>query len=202
MKSKTKVIFWDFDGVLINSNNIRDLGFEKVLVQYPKEQVDKLMHFHRKNGGLSRYVKFRYFFEDVRNEAVTEYEIAIWAERFSVIMKSLLSNTNLLIKETLNFVKENQENYIMHITSGSDQNELRYLCESLEINHLFTSIHGSPTPKKQLIQELISSNSYNTKECIIIGDSINDYEAAQFNSISFMSYNNDSLNKFTTLKLF
>lgn len=56
-------------------------------------------------------------------------------------MKELLVNPELLIEETLNFVKENQGKFIKHITSGPDQNELRFLCKSMGIDHLFTSIH-------------------------------------------------------------
>ena len=90
-----KVIFWDFDGVLMDSNAVRDLGFERVLSAFPKEQVDQLLAFHQANGGLSRYVKFRYFFENIRGEPITEEEILVWAERFSGIMKELPKQVKL-----------------------------------------------------------------------------------------------------------
>jgi phosphoglycolate phosphatase-like HAD superfamily hydrolase len=186
-----KVIFWDFDGVLMDSNAVRDIGFEKVLSHYPVDQVEQLLTFHKANGGLSRYVKFRYFFEKIRNEAVTEEQIAVLASRFSIIMKDLLLNEDLLISESLDFVKRNQVKYIMHITSGSDQEELRYLCESLQIAHLFESIHGSPKAKKIWIKELIELHDYSRGECVLIGDSINDWEAADTNDILFMAYNSD-----------
>jgi len=197
-----KVIFWDFDGVLMDSNAVRDLGFERVLADFPPEQVAQLLAFHRANGGLSRYVKFRYFFEEVRNESINDAEIMEWASRFSVIMKSLLVNPALLIPETLAFVKENYANYTMHITSGSDQDELRYLCQSMDIDQWFTSIHGSPKPKKQWIAELIEMHGYDTQQCLLIGDAHNDYEAAQYNGIAFMSYNNPTLDRFSNVKLF
>ena len=60
-----KTIFWDFDGVILNSNNIRTKGFRKVLSLYPKTKVDELINFHIANGGLSRYFKFRYFYEEI-----------------------------------------------------------------------------------------------------------------------------------------
>jgi HAD superfamily hydrolase (TIGR01549 family) len=184
-----KVIFWDFDGVVMDSNAVRDIGFERVLSEFPKEQVDQLLAFHQANGGLSRYVKFRYFFEEIRNESITDDEILIWAEQFSLIMKELLVNPKLLIDETLNFVKENQGKYIMFITSGSDQNELRYLCQSMGIDHLFTSIHGSPKPKKEWVKELIDMHGYKKEECVLIGDSYNDFEAAEYSNIHFMAFN-------------
>lgn len=188
-----KVILWDFDGVIINSDEVRNSGFEKVLADYPKEQVDQLMQFHRKNGGLSRYVKFRFFFEEVLKQSVTEAEIQKLADSFSVIMKELLTNKELLIQDSLDFIKEHSSTIPMHIVSGSDQSELRYLCKEMGIDTFFKSIHGSPTPKNTLVKEVIESNHYLKNEIALIGDSINDYEAAKINDISFFGYNNEML---------
>jgi phosphoglycolate phosphatase-like HAD superfamily hydrolase len=153
MLERYNVILWDFDGVLMDSNSVRDLGFEKVLEDYPNDQVDKLMKFHKANGGLSRYVKFRYFFEDILKETISEEEIIILADRFSTIMKSLLLNPDLLIQDSLTFVKKQYElGTRMHIVSGSDQTELRYLCNELDLANYFVSIHGSPTPKAELVK--------------------------------------------------
>jgi phosphoglycolate phosphatase-like HAD superfamily hydrolase len=191
-------ILWDFDGVLMNSNAIRDVGFEKVLALYPPDQVHKLMTFHRANGGLSRYVKFRYFFEQIRNEVISDAEVQKLASDFSSIMLGLLLNPALLIQETLNFVEHYSATIPMHIVSGSDQVELRYICSTLKIAGHFHSIHGSPTPKKELVRDVLLINNYDKERCVLIGDSINDYEAARANGIGFMAYNNDALNIYNT----
>ena len=190
---KYKVIFWDFDGVLMNSNAIRDLGFEIVLKDFPKSEVDKLLNFHRINGGLSRYVKFRFFFEKIRNIKITESEVQEWANRFSEIMKKLLFDHDLLINETLSFVKQHSDDFQMFIVSGSDQRELRFLCDELLISKYFINIYGSPTPKNELVSRILNQNNIKKEQCILIGDSINDYEAAKHNKINFLSYNNPKL---------
>ena len=76
--------------MLLNSNEVRDAGFIEVLQSFPKEQVAQLLDFHRANGGLSRYVKFRYFFEEIRNEKISDDALQDWANQFSIIMKKLL----------------------------------------------------------------------------------------------------------------
>jgi len=186
-------IFWDFDGVLMNSNAVRDKGFELVLADYPKDQVKQLMDFHQANGGLSRYVKFRYFFEEVRGEKINDEQVQVWADKFSEIMLANLINKDLLIKETNDFVKANDQNYKMHIVSGSDGNELRKICKGVDIDQYFKSIEGSPTPKKKLVADILEKEKYKLEECVLIGDSINDYEAAEVNKITFFGYNNESL---------
>jgi phosphoglycolate phosphatase-like HAD superfamily hydrolase len=193
MLEQYKVILWDFDGVLMNSNAVRDIGFEQVLSEYPKHQVDKLMEFHKRNGGLSRYVKFRYFFEKILQESISEEKVIELANSFSIIMKDLLMNPDLLIQDSLDFVKRNYKAISMHIVSGSDQTELRFLCRELEIEKYFLSIHGSPTPKIELVRSIIKEYHYNNADTILIGDSVNDNEAAIENKIMFCGYNNELL---------
>lgn len=191
--AKFDVLFWDFDGVLMDSNEIRDRGFAEVLNDYPVHEVAALLDFHHQNGGLSRYVKFRYFFETIRKEPLTDERLQQLADSFSLTMKRLLVNPELLIGDSLDFVSRNHRCYRMHIVSGSDGNELRFLCGQLQIDKYFRSIHGSPKPKQLLISEVIEQNAYEPGKCAMIGDSFNDLDAAQHNHIQFVGYNNPSL---------
>lgn len=196
-----EAIFWDFDGVLLNSNSVRDRGFEEVLKEYPKNEVSQLMNFHRSNGGLSRYVKFGYFFEEVRKESVSQREIEQWANRFSVIMRKKLTRPDLLIQETVSYIKNNYRSIPMYIVSGSDQAELRYLCQNLDIASYFQRIHGSPKPKKAWVKTILTEEKLVPAKCILIGDSINDFDAAESNGVKFMGYNNPSVEKRTNYAL-
>src|SRR5690606_11967502 len=160
MLDKYKVILWDFDGVIMDSMPVRELGFREVLKAYPKDQVEQLVTFHLQNGGLSRYVKFRYFFEEVRKENVLDEQINVLSQSFSDIMLSLLLNEKLLIQDTVEFIKNNHQRFRMHIVSGSDGRELKYICDQIGLSAYFHSIHGSPTPKKELVRNLLLDNGY------------------------------------------
>ena len=187
--SEIRTIIWDFDGVIVESNAIREQGFIKVLSAFKPQEIDALLDFHRKNGGLSRYVKFRYFFESVLDKGVTDQEVQDYAEKFSRIMRQLMTNREILIEETTAFIQRNDQTYNFHIASGSDQDELRYLCSQLEIAQYFRSINGSPKPKNEIVRDLLLLNEYEPSTTLLIGDAINDYEAAKVNGISFMAYN-------------
>ena len=188
-----KNILWDFDGVLIDSHSVREEGFIRVLGAFPEAQVQQLLDYHRQNGGLSRYIKFRYFFEKLRKETVAEEKVQEMATQFSKIMRQKLIDREVLIEDSYRFVRENFELFNMHIISGSDQEELRFLCEELGVSEYFKSIEGSPTPKKELLRNLMIKFKYDPYETILIGDSINDYEAAAENHVEFYGYNNSSL---------
>jgi phosphoglycolate phosphatase-like HAD superfamily hydrolase len=190
MLNQIKVIFWDFDGVILESNAVREQGFREVLNSFNEELVNQLIDYHRINGGLSRYVKFRYFFENILKVSYREEEITQMAYDFSKIMRALLTNKTNLITETVNFISTEYQHYEMHVVSGSDQEELRFLCKELNIDIYFKGIFGSPTHKNVLVKNLLFQHKYNPQNCVLIGDSINDYEAAKVNQLYFKGYNN------------
>jgi phosphoglycolate phosphatase-like HAD superfamily hydrolase len=188
-----KTILWDFDGVILDSMKVRDWGFEEIFKEYDRKLVDQLLEFHRINGGLSRYVKIRYFFEELVGQPITDAAVLGYAQKFSVLMRKELTNPKNLILDSVEFIKSNYKKYNFHIVSGSDQQELRFLNKELGLDLYFISIHGSPSPKKQLVANLIENYNYNIEKTFLIGDSINDYEAAKSNQIKFYGYNNNNI---------
>ncbi len=190
-----KNILFDFDGVILDSMPIRDYGFREILKGFPKETVEKLIEYHRENGGLSRFVKIRYFFEEILKTKITEEEVEQFAYNFSKIMKKELINKKYLISDSVDFIKKNYKKFNINIVSGSEEKELNYLCENLGIKDFFITIKGSPIPKTELVKNIIEKYNYKKEETILIGDSINDYNAAKENGIKFYGYNNNSLKK-------
>jgi HAD superfamily hydrolase (TIGR01549 family) len=185
-----KTILWDFDGVILDSMPVREYGFRKIFEKFDNNLVDKLLEYHNKNGGLSRYVKIRFFYEKLLSQDISSDEVNKIANDFSSIMRQQLTSKKYLIEKTIEFIKNNYKKYNFHIVSGSDQNELRFLCKELSIDKYFISIYGSPIRKNYLVKNLLIEEKYQQNEIVLIGDSINDYEASKENNIDFYGYNN------------
>lgn len=185
-----KNILWDFDGVILDSMPIRDYGFRKIFENYPVELVEEFISYHKINGGLSRFHKIKYFYNTLLSKEISKEQIQEYADKFTTIMKEQLINKKYLIQESVDFIKANHKNYNFHIVSGSEHHELNYLCEKLDLAEYFLSINGSPTPKNELVKNLLEKEKYKKEDTILIGDSINDYEAANVNGIEFYGYNN------------
>ena len=201
INSQIKTIFWDFDGVILDSMPIRDFGFVKIFEEFDKELVDKLLEYHTLNGGLSRYVKIRYFYNILLKKDVSDEKVQELADKFSTIMRNELTNKKYLIKETVDFIEKNYQNYNFHIVSGSDEKELNYLCKELDLTQYFKTIEGSPTCKNDLVKNILAKYNYNSNECVLIGDSINDFDAANVNGIKFYGYNNEKLREMSKVYL-
>ncbi|GAB2706128.1 HAD family hydrolase [Mucilaginibacter koreensis] len=190
MLSKYKNIIWDFDGVILDSMPIRDSGFSAIFEGYPAEQVEQLLAYHKSNGGISRFAKIRYFYQEILKQDITDEKVNDYAAAFSKIMKQRLTNKDLLIAESVAFIKSSYQKYNFHVVSASEQSELRYLIEYLNLQPYFKSVHGSPVPKIENVKKVIEENHYNRAETCLIGDSGNDHEASEINGIHFFGYNN------------
>jgi HAD superfamily hydrolase (TIGR01549 family) len=188
-----KNIIFDFDGVILDSVPVKTEGFKILFENFPSNKVDQLREYHMQNGGVSRYMKIKYFFEKILNQSITKEDIQSFAQKYSELTKEELSNPKYIINDTLNFIKNNYKKYQMHIASGADENDLKHICDKLDLTKYFLSINGSPTKKNEIVKNILNLNTYNKNETILIGDSVNDYEAARENEIEFYGYNNVSL---------
>lgn len=188
-----KNLIFDFDGVILDSMPVRDVGFREIFKEHGKEPIEKFLPYHREKGGISRFVKIRYFYEELLGLDISEEKVQELAQLFTKIMREELTDPKYLIHETVDFIRENQQAYRMHVASGSEEGELKFLCETHGITDSFQSIHGSPTPKPKLIADILQDNRYDIIETVMIGDSTTDYESAIANGIDFYGYNNPKL---------
>ncbi len=189
---KNAIIF-DFDGVILDSFTVKTDAFAKIFEKFNKKDVQKLLDYHIKNGGISRFVKIRYFFETILNSQISEEDVQIYASQFSDIVTSELLNQKYIIKETLEFIKSEFKSKVLFIASGAEQEELRFICKHFAIDNNFKGIFGSPTPKDEIVKNILNDFKLIAHECVLIGDSINDYDAAKKNSVEFYGYNNTEL---------
>ena len=188
-----KNIIFDFDGVIINSMDVRANGIKDIFSHYDKNLVDKFIEYYRYNAGLSKFIKIKYFYNEILGKDISEERIDEYSNKLSIIMKKKLISKEVLIEDTCKFIKNNYEKFNFHIASGSEESELIFLCDKLEISKYFKSIKGAPIHKNDLVKNIIDKNNYNRKETILIGDSINDFDAAKINNIGFVGYNNPQL---------
>jgi len=189
-----KNIFWDFDGVLINSNSVRTEGFRYIFKEYKKELVDKLISYHTQNGGKSRYDKISFFYSHILKVSLSQETLDKKLSDYTNYVKPRLISKSLIYKKNLNLIKKHQlkNNFIV---SASDEKELEQITKALEINKYFLEIMGSPNEKHQNILTIIKDYNLNIKKCVLIGDSINDFHAAINSGIDFIGHNNIHLSK-------
>ena len=193
LKSRFHNIFWDFDGVIHDSLQIKADGFVSLFPEIDIESKKYIEKYHFENGGVDRFEKIKHFYHKFNGHEITNKKLNRLAENFSDNIKEKIFQSKYLIDESVSFIKSNFKNFDFHIVSASEHNELLKICENFKISDYFISINGSPGKKADHLRRLIMKFDYQLDESAMIGDSFNDYEASLENNISFFAFNNPKL---------
>ena len=87
LSNNIKAVFFDFDGVILDSNDARTEGFRELFRDYNEEIIDKIVKHHIYNGGMSRYEKIKYYFENYINENLSEEKFNLYCNNYGLIVK-------------------------------------------------------------------------------------------------------------------
>ena len=186
---KYKSIIFDCDGVILNSNKIKTESFRKILINFDKSAVKEFIHYHKNNGGLSRYIKLDYFLTNI----LPKYS-KFHGDKDSILL-SLIKNYGKECKELLyksdvvndlEKLKSITPNIPWTIVSGGDQNELRDVFKYKKIDRYFNGgIFGSPDKKIDIIKRESFDGLINYP-ALLLGDSKLDHQVAKKLNIDFL----------------
>lgn len=179
-----KAIIFDFDGVLIESAEIKTKAFETLFADYP-DKVQRIVAYHRTNMGISRYIKFRYIFENILKQTLSPDKEAELGKRFSQIVLDQIVKTSF-VRGTVGFLSNNIHTYYFFIASGTPEEELQSIIKQRKIDHFFRGIHGTPKQKSDIIADILNRYSFDRKEVVFIGDAESDRLAADKTGINFI----------------
>ncbi len=185
IKKYTNIIF-DCDGVILNSNAVKSDAFAKSLKGEDKLLIDEFVKYHKKNGGISRFVKFDYFFKIIKKKK--EYNSDL---EKSLEIYSKLSHDGLLNCDLINGVRDILESLYSHkidcfVISGGEQEEVRSVLSKRNLSYFFKGIYGSPLSKKNHLKKL------NLDNALYFGDALADFNAAKDFNIDFIYINGAS----------
>jgi phosphoglycolate phosphatase-like HAD superfamily hydrolase len=180
-------IVFDFDGVLVDSVNIKEKIFGALYVEYGEEVVKKVMEHHRCNGGISRFDKFRYYHQEYLGIILLPDDIDYLNKKFSKLVMKLVINADEMpgVEQTLISLHHLLS---LHVISATPEAELEQIIVARQMRHFFSSIHGSPQKKSSHIINIIEQNGYEKRRVLMIGDTMTDYESAVEAGIDFLGY--------------
>lgn len=138
------------------------------------------------NGGVSRFDKFRYYYERLLKKPVDEETIKRLSEEFSKLVVDTVLALPFMpgAKESLERCKKG--GIPCYIVSATPQDEINLIAEKKGLMAYFNEVHGAPRGKGEICRDIINRKNYNAQNCLFIGDAMSDYDAACNNKVRFI----------------
>ena len=170
-------IVFDFDGVIVESTDIKSQAFYDVALPWGKEAAERMAKYHAEHFGVSRYVKFAWFFEHVLGRPITAKESTDLGNNFSEICLEKIKQAPYVPGFT-DVLSVAYGRCPLYIASATPQEELERILAWRDIGDFFKAVYGSPPGKTKLLEQAVEAMNLPAANILMVGDSNTDLEAA------------------------
>lgn len=181
-----RAIIFDFDGVILESAEIKTKAFRKLFESICPDKADAIVEYHLQNIGISRYVKFRHVYEHMLGLPLDEKSSNALGEHFSTLVFDEILCAPF-VPGCVEFLSRYKDQFALFIASGTPQDELHQIISVRGIQHHFQEVHGSPRKKPDIIRDILERHSLLPHEAIVVGDGESDMQAARETGVSFIA---------------
>lgn len=179
-----KAIIFDFDGVILESVDIKGWAFQKLFEDYPAEQT-RILAYHHENGGVSRGDKIHHILKEFLGLPCDEATVGFYCDKFSKLVFQKIIDSPF-VPGALETLQAFNGQVSMFIVSGTPQEELDHIVDLKGLRKYFKGVYGSPTMKDVWTGLILSDNGFIADEAIWVGDALSDRRAAEKYGICFI----------------
>jgi phosphoglycolate phosphatase-like HAD superfamily hydrolase len=195
-----RVIVLDFDGVVVESNNIKHQAFSELFSEFPEDH-SAIMAYHLSHNAVNRHEKFRHIMEHIFKQEYDKSLAAKWAAQFSALTLDRIIRCPY-VDGALEFLEYFSRKYPLYLASATPLDELDIILKRRGAIKYFKRFYGAPTPKVKMLEEIARDEMINHRDILYIGDSREDYEAARAFGCIFIARNSGHELGDTDLKRF
>ena len=186
---ETKVMIFDFDGVIIDSMGVKIDEYSNLFSQFTKDEstLNKIVGIYKNSIGVPRETTFKKVFIEIFNKSISNREIRQLSQQYSQAIFRRLADFKPLngFLEYLTIHKKINK----YIISGAPHSDITCLVDKFKLLKHFKSVKGGPLVKKDEIIDVKILEKVKGEEIIYFGDQKNDYIAAKAAEIRFVGIN-------------
>ncbi len=179
-----KAVILDFDGVIVESLEVKKEAFRKLFLNYP-DKLKEILDYHMSNGGLSRYKKFQYIYREILKEDLSEEKSEELGRKFAEYGVDGVV-VSPFVKGAEEFLRKYYQKLFLFIASGTPEDEMVQIAQRRGLGKFFKGIYGSPQTKGEIAKKILDDNRLKKNDVIFVGDAVNDYYGARENGIRFI----------------
>jgi phosphoglycolate phosphatase-like HAD superfamily hydrolase len=186
-----RAIAFDFDGVILESADIKTQAFMALYAAYPN-RLPAIREYHLSHAGISRYVKFEYIQTKILGLPYTDRD----REQQSAEFARLTYEQILRCPEVpgaAGLLQDLAGRVLRIIVSGTPQDELRKIVADRGIVGWFDEVWGTPRTKVEILRDVLKTHILDAGAVLMVGDGKSDYQAAHEVGVRFLAREKDSV---------
>jgi len=191
-----KVIVLDFDGVVVESNEIKNRAFSEMFSGYSR--YEEIMQYHRSHNHVCRQDKFRHILGNILGQPFQDTDIATMAKIFSQLTRQKIIECPF-VPGAEDFIAYFSTKFSLYIASATPTDELKIIIEARKLSGYFKGIYGAPTEKAKIFADIFKKERITPGNLLFIGDSKEDHDVAVHLSLQFIARING--NNFQDIKV-
>jgi len=179
-----RALIFDFDGTLVQSNNIKWRGFEVAFADFP-ERLPEIMAYCRGQHHTMRTDKFRYVYEHILRlpyTAEVEHQLHV---RFAAATTQAIINAEE-VRGSSAFLRRIPERYETGLLSSTPHEVLLDILGRRGIREYFGVIQGAPVNKASWLGTFRRERALSAEQTIFFGDTADDMRSAQVAGCTFV----------------
>lgn len=179
-----QVLVFDFDGVLLESVDVKDEAFRELFPETTAEQRQAVYDFHRATPGIHRRVKVTRILTEVLQRPADESTVEGALERFQrVVWERLMECPEV---PGVRAFLEAHEHLPKYVVSAAPHDELRKLAQARDFTRYFRDVLGSPPGKVELLHRIVRWEGVAPAAATMYGDKLTDLHAAEDVGVHFV----------------
>jgi len=178
------VIFWDFDGVIKDSVDIKTSAYEMVFSSFGDAFTRRVKDHHEKNSGVSRHEKIPLYLGWAGESATVERVDTFCAQFSEIVMEAVINSP--WVPGVYDYIIKHFSRQYFVIVTATPQEEIERIIAHLNITHCFQAVYGAPIKKADAIRAILSKLDCAPDRALMIGDSEADLRSAEANAVPFI----------------
>jgi phosphoglycolate phosphatase-like HAD superfamily hydrolase len=180
-----QALFFDFDGVLVDSLDVKARAFARIFEPFGPEIVGQVVDHHHQYGGMTRVDKFCHYYAEFLHQPLDPADLKELCQRFSeLVVDEVVAAPE--IPGASAFVQAHCEKMPCFIVSAAPEAELMVIVKKRGYDKYFREVRGAPASKRQNLELLFRRYAYAPERCWFFGDAESDYRAAESIGVNFL----------------
>lgn len=180
-------VVFDFDGVLVDSVDIKTTAFVALYENHDDEVVEQVRRFHLENGGVSRYRKLEHFERELLGRNPGQEAIEELAQHFSrLVVEKVVAAPEM--PGATDLLRHLAQRWPVFVASGTPEEELREIVRRRGWESHFAGVFGTPRDKAELLRAIAEQLGVEPERLVMVGDALTDLEGSRAVGARFVGY--------------